>query len=322
MAEFEITEKQYESFVSSISRFRWIVLINIILSCSFLVHIYSENGMSAAQIKITMHRKLIEDAMNDIVNERKKIPNDPIYNDLSNINKADIDTKHISIFMRIVEFKKKKEDLIRLLNDGLKEVPTEKTLLNKKIGELEQKSSQIADDLSGAYGAMMFGNRIASDQIHKRTVPLLNMDVEHNDFSSIIEIMMVVFVIAMWLVLENIKFQIDWLKVNLQIDSNNFNALIRSNFLFNVSNDTHLTIAIQRFAILLPLIVALICVWFDLRPGLLDFILSEKNINIAFGTENAQILRGFIAGMSVIVIAVFSTKSLIASKNIDQKIKV
>lgn len=54
-----IKEKEYDSFTTSISRFRLIILINIILSCSVFLHIYSEHGMSMGQIHQIAKRKLL-----------------------------------------------------------------------------------------------------------------------------------------------------------------------------------------------------------------------------------------------------------------------
>ena len=172
--------------------------------------------------------------------------------------------------MRMVDFYKKKEYLLQILSDGLSSVPSNQVILNERIAELEQKSTAILDDLSETYKAMQYGNRVVSDQTHKRRVPLLNMDVEGNDFSSIIEVI-VIFVITMWLVLENIRFQVDWLGTNLQVEPVKFKALIRSNFFFNVSNDTNITIFIQKFALLFSLITVLICAYLDIPSGFLNY---------------------------------------------------
>jgi len=64
---FDFPGKEYDSFTNSISRFKWTIIITILLSCSAILHIYSENGFSSAQRKYIVQRKIFSDSIEQVL---------------------------------------------------------------------------------------------------------------------------------------------------------------------------------------------------------------------------------------------------------------
>lgn len=59
MDEKFIIEKKFEAFADAIKRYRWFVLINILLSCAAIANVYIENGFTEAQIRRIVARQLL-----------------------------------------------------------------------------------------------------------------------------------------------------------------------------------------------------------------------------------------------------------------------
>lgn len=303
-----IKEKEYDSFTTSISRFRLIILINIILSCSVFLHIYSEHGMSMGQIHQIAKRKLLT----EIVKGNKE----------QGTNEIDV-----RLLLNAINKKKEKNEYIKHLIEYL----NNKKNLRDKIedaancgvypDELWENFENLSYDY---YEPITMGDEAIKHVIQNRTVPLLNMDIPANDFANIIELMIIVFAIATWLIMENIKFQITCIlentEENLKLSMKN---LIKSNFLFNVSENSKAAKSIQNFAIILPVFAVILSFLFDLSEkceAILELFNGNNNRVYGFGDKSNLKIWLIISIASIILTSIISFYSLKSSKNIDNLI--
>jgi len=152
------------------------------------------------------------------------------------------------------------------------------------------------------------------------------MDIEDNDFEIIIYSMLLVFVISLWLVLENLRFQISCMLSNIaDPDLGKYKNLIKSNFLFNVTKDNRLIHAIQNIiqyaVILFPFFTIVLVSWMDLEPAWSNVIYAscgDGNFVWGYGTPSSLLLRFELDFYSALIILIFSIASCITSCKIDK----
>jgi hypothetical protein len=367
MVDFDFRQKEYESFVNSVSRFKWIILLTILLSCSSILDLYSKSDTTASQIRNVYLRKLFTESFVDFIKQNKTLDydytkikfsdelkkcdekNDVEYedcvkillehnkknfkffydlkilegktnlceNEINTYKKEQCENVKNAIF-RVSDFYSKKEKVIELLeniNSG--------TAIESSYKEL----ITVIEELKKPNEALSLGDIFARERITKRTIPLLNMEIEINDFLTIIQIMLTVFVLSLWLVLENLKFQIKNLIGRFSnSDEKDLKILIRSNFLFNVS-DEHLTITIilQYISIFFPFISIFTATLVDIlsiSDSLKGVFFGNSGLfNNGFGSASNQIIRSIIGILSNIIILWFSYESACTAKQIDSLVK-
>lgn len=150
------------------------------------------------------------------------------------------------------------------------------------------------------------------------------MDIPANDFANIIELMIIVFAIATWLIMENITFQVTCILDNTEENlKSSMKNLIRSNFLFNVSKNSKATKSIQNFAIILPAFAVILSFLFDLSEksdAILELFNGNNNSVFGFGDKSNLKIWLIISIASIILTSIISFYSLKSSKNIDNLI--
>ena len=183
-----------DAFLDAIKRFRWLIFTTIMLTSLLLIHAYLEHAFTDTQLEQAIVYRMQHDTERTENDRKQKLENR----------------------LEIRRLQEKMKDTV--INESITDSTNTIGSYQARIQELEPAavSEKDFDQMAADYAADKFTNdraknMLVQSKLRDYTLPLVPVSVPENDFPTVISLIILVFLGALWLTARSINAPLDFL---------------------------------------------------------------------------------------------------------------